>query len=96
MRGCAARTSAAKARTDAKDAKSSAQLGDVETAAALLQLGAATGMATTPYSDGSCYYTVGTARTALDYAIQSSSQEMIDLLRAHGAKTAAELTVEAQ
>ena len=73
-----------------------AQLGDVETAAALLQLGAATGMATTPYSDGSCYYTVGTARTALDYAIQSSSQEMIDLLRAHGAKTAAELTVEAQ
>ncbi len=41
-----------------------------------------------------CGFDVHFVRTALDYAIQSGSQEMIDLLREHGAMTAEELSAE--
>ena len=47
---------------------------------------------TNPNNDG--LYDVKHVRTALDYAIQSGSQEMIDLLREHGAMTAEELGAE--
>jgi len=71
-----------------------AQLDEIATSSALLALGATVNAATQPYDSGDCFYVVTTARTALDYAIQSGSQEMIDLLRAHDAKTAAELAAD--
>lgn len=76
-----------------------AQFGDVPSAQALLNLGAQLNPETTALHVG-CHdagpnsenmYSVRETRTALDYAIQSGSQEMIDLLREHGALTAEEL-----
>ncbi|MDA0221478.1 MAG: ankyrin repeat domain-containing protein [Proteobacteria bacterium] len=74
-----------------------AQLADIAAVQALLGYGADANLKTVLYDNCRKGPVIGglvdmkTVRTALDYAIQSGSQEVIDLLRAHGAQTAEEL-----
>ena len=66
-----------------------AQYADTRSVQILLDAGAEANRVTIRLQ--SCPYLINTARTALDYALQSGSQEVIDLLREHGALTAEEL-----